>query len=193
MIGFKDVIKGCIKNRNESKELLYKAFYGYLMAVVLRYVNNRAEAEEIVNDTFLKSFNALHKFTIQAENELAIAVFKAWIAKIASRTAIDFLRSRKLFVPLDEVIANEEPITSINVLNQLNAKDILKLLDDLPDIQRVIFNLYEIEGYSHQEISKLLEIPESSCRVYLTRAKEKLRKLYAKTLISTYETNRKSF
>ena len=90
---------------------------------------------------------------------------------------------------IDDVDEQSKPITHINVITDLNVKDILKLLDDLPELHRLIFNLYEIEGFSHQEISKLIQIPESSSRVYLVRAKQKLRELYAKTLISNYETN----
>lgn len=189
MLKFEDVIKGCVKNNNKSKEMVYKSFYGYLMGVILRYTNNRAEAEELVNDTFLKIFKSIHQFVFPAESVALEKLFKAWIAKIASRTAIDFLRTKRIFLSVDDIAEESEPITQINVITELNVKDILKLLDDLPELHKLIFNLYEIEGFSHQEISKLINIPESSSRVYLVRAKQKLRELYAKTLINTYETN----
>ncbi|RZL48656.1 MAG: RNA polymerase sigma factor [Pedobacter sp.] len=190
MFGFEDVIKGCVKNNNKSKEMVYKSFYGYLMAVILRYTNNRNESEELVNDSFIKVFKAIHLFIIPNDNLIAEKAFKAWIAKIASRTAIDFLRTRKTFLSIDDVAEEAEPISTINVISALNVKDILKLLDDLPEIQRLVFNLFEIEGFSHQEIAKIFKIPESSSRVYLTRAKQKLRTLYSNSLINTYETNR---
>ena len=189
MLGFKDVITGCVEHNNKSKEMVYKSFYGYLMAVVLRYTNNRTEAEELVNDTFLKIFKAIHQFVFPPDAEVAEKLFKAWIGKIASRTAIDFLRTRRVFVSIDDIAEEGEPLTHINVITELNVKDILKLLDDLPELHKLVFNLYEIEGFSHLEISKLLNIPESSSRVYLVRSKQKLRALYAKTLINTYETN----
>lgn len=90
---------------------------------------------------------------------------------------------------MDEIVEEQQPITHTNAISQLNAQDILKLLNTLPDIHRVIFNMYEIEGFSHDEISKMLNIPESSSRVYLTRAKSKLRELYSKTLTNSYATN----
>ncbi|TKC12710.1 sigma-70 family RNA polymerase sigma factor [Pedobacter polaris] len=189
MLRFEDVIKGCIRNDNKSKEMVYKSFYGYLMAVILRYTNNRTEAEELVNDTFIKVFKSIHLFIFPSEIPYAEKAFKAWIGKIASRTAIDFLRTRKSFLSIDDFTEEAEPVSSINVISALNVKDILKLLDDLPEIQRLIFNLFEIEGFSHQEIAKIFKIPESSSRVYLTRAKQKLRTLYSNTLINTYETN----
>ncbi len=188
MFKFEEVLKGCLNNDMRSKEMIYKSFYGYLMAVILRYVA-REEAEELVNDTFIKVFKSIHQFIAPADSIAAERAFKGWTSKIASRTAIDFLRGKKLTLSIEDVGAVDEPITSVNVITDLNVKDILKLLDELPENQRLIFNLYEIEGFSHQEISKILNIPESSSRVYLVRAKQKLRIAYAKTLTHFYETN----
>lgn len=189
MIRFEEVINGCLKNDIKCKELIYKSFYGYLMAVILRYVKDRYDAEELVNDTFIKIFKSLGQFHFPAGKEVTDKPFKAWISKIASRTAIDFLRTKRIFLSIDEVTEQQELHTEINVISALHVKDILKLIESLPEIQRMIFNLFEIEGFSHQEIAKLLEIPESSSRVYLTRAKQKLRVSYAKTLIYSNATN----
>lgn len=188
MLSFEKIIVGCLHNESKSKELIYKSFYGYLMAVVLRYVKERDDAEELVNDVFMKVFNAIGQFKLPAQKEEHQKAFKAWISKIASRTAIDFLRTKKELVSMDEVVEEREPATEINVIAALNVKDIMKLLDALPEMQKLIFNLYEIEGYSHDEIARELNIPESSSRVYLTRAKNKLRTLYAKMIINTYAT-----
>lgn len=181
MLKFEDVVNGCIENKNKSKEMMYKSFYGYLMAVTLRYTSSLEEAEELVNDSFIKIFKNLPQFNVAAAGADVVRPFKAWIAKIAARTAIDFLRSKRIFVSIDDVEV-AEPITAVNVISELNVKDILKLLNELPEMHRLVFNLYEIDGYSHQEISTLLNISESSSRVYLTRAKLALRKLYANTL-----------
>lgn len=188
MLHFEEIIAGCAQQKEKSKESLYKAYYGYLMAVILRYVKERDDAEELVNDVYIKIFGAIGQFVLPSDKEHQIRAFKAWISKIASRTAIDFLRSKKEFVSMEDVQAEDEPVSKVNVVEQINAKDILKLLDSLPEMQRVIFNLFEIEGYSHDEIAKTLNIPESSSRVYLTRAKNKLRALYLKRIESTYAT-----
>ena len=189
MLKFEEVLKGCLNNEMKSKEMIYKSFYGYLIAVILRYVRHREEAEELVNDTFIKVFKSIHQFVPPADKLVLEKGFKAWTSKIASRTAIDFLRGKKLLLSIEDVAPEEEPYTTVNIISDLNVKDILKLLEELPEIQRLIFNLYEIEGFSHQEISKILNIPESSSRVYLVRAKQKLRMSYAKTLTHFYETN----
>ena len=189
MLNFEEIIVGCLHNENKSKELIYKSFYGYAIAVILRYVNDRNDAEELVNDVFIKVYKAIPQFNFPKNKEERQKAFKAWIAKIASRTAIDFLRTKRSILSIDDIVEEQEPLTEINIISALNVKDILKLLDALPETQKMIFNLFEIEGFSHDEISKLLNIPESSSRVYLTRAKNKLRALYSKTLINIYETN----
>ncbi|MHA4893728.1 RNA polymerase sigma factor [Pedobacter sp. PWIIR3] len=186
MLQLEDLLKGCVQNKNKAKETIYKSFYGYLMGVVLRYVNDRNDAEEVVNDCFVKIFKHMTSFTIPENKEELPKAFKGWAARISSRTAIDFLRTKKVRVYVDEIEENQQPITEVNVISTLNVQDILRLLNGLPETQKVIFNLYEIEGYSHDEISKLLNISGSSSRVYLTRAKNKLRELYSKTLIQSY-------
>ncbi|MES2417577.1 MAG: RNA polymerase sigma factor [Bacteroidota bacterium] len=169
--------------------MIYKSFYGYLMAVILRYVKDRNDAEEIVNDTFIKIFKSIVQFVPPADKTALEKAFKAWIAKIGSRTAIDFLRSKRVFLSIEEITEAQIPETLVNVVSALHVKDILKLIESLPEIQGLIFNLFEIEGFSHSEIAKLLDIPESSSRVYLTRAKQKLRILYSKSLIYSNATS----
>ncbi|EDM36292.1 putative RNA polymerase ECF-type sigma factor [Pedobacter sp. BAL39] len=188
MLRFKEVLAGCLKNDNKSKEVVYKSFYGYLMGVVFRYVSDRNDAEELVNDSFIKIFKNLSQFAHPRDEDALTKAFKGWIAKISSRTAIDFIRSRRALVYMDDFTEAEQPITEWNALTKLNVQDILRLLNGLPELHRLVFNLYEIEGYAHDEIAKLLSIPESSSRVYLTRAKQKLRVLYSNTSVGTYGT-----
>jgi len=189
MLDLEDAIEGCLKNRSKGKEMIYKSFYGYLMGIVLRYVNDRNDAEELVNDTFIKIFKSIGQFSFPKEKQDLQKAFKGWIARISSRTAIDFLRTRRQHLSIDDVVEEQQPLTEVNALTQLHVMDILKLLNGLPETHRLIFNMYEIEGFSHEEIAKMLSIPESSCRVYLTRAKSKLRELYSKSLTNSYATN----
>src|SRR5690606_29012147 len=97
--------------------------------------------------------------------------------QIVVNSSIDNRRKNlKHSTVLDIEYAEEKPLDH-HIISKINAADILKLLDQLPEMHRVVFNLYEIDGYSHEEIADILEIPSSSSRVYLSRAKEKLRKL----------------
>lgn len=161
-------------------EFVYKRFYGYLFAITLRYVKNQEDAEELVNESFVRVFAKLGTFIGQGAGEQYERQFKAWIARISVNASIDFLRSKKITYSLDEDEAMEMDIPIVEAADDLEVADIMKLLDALPEIQRSIFNLYEIEGYSHEEIANLLNIPESTSRTYLTRAKQKLRNLYVK-------------
>lgn len=189
MLKLEDVISGCLRNDNKSKEMVYKSFYGYLMGVILRYVNDRNDAEELVNDSFIKIFKGLSQFSFPKQDAELQKAFKGWIARISSRSAIDFLRTKRSYISVDDIAEDQIPLTHVNAISQLHVQDIFKLLDALPETHRLVFNMYEIEGFSHEEISKMLNIPESSSRVYLARAKNKLRELYSKTLTTSYATN----
>lgn len=189
ILSIEEIIKGCKKNDNSCKEMMYKSFYGYLMGIILRYVNNSYDGEELVNDCFIKIFKNIDSFQLPNNPADIQKTFKGWIAKIASRTAIDKLRTLKNQAYVDDLTESEHPVNHASVTSDLHVQDILKLLNDLPDTHRLVFNLYEIEGFAHDEISKMMNIPESSSRVYLTRAKNKLRTLYLKTLVNSYEKN----
>lgn len=164
------LISQCKKGSLKHQELLYKHFYGYAMGISLRYSFSRDDALEAVNDAFIKVFNAIHSYDTNK-------AFKAWLRTIIVNTAIDRRRKdmkHQLNLELDHTM----PITGgQNAVGRLNVNDILKMMEALPPIQRTIFNLYEIDGYSHDEIADMLDIPASSSRVYLSRAKEKLRNL----------------
>jgi RNA polymerase sigma-70 factor (ECF subfamily) len=102
---------------------------------------------------------------------------KSWLRKITVNTAIDYYRKDKRFQNHLEADGQTPVFDEIYAPDQLAFEDILKLLHQLPEDQQLVFNLYEVEGYSHREVADRLEITESSSRVYLTRAKNKLRQL----------------
>ncbi len=164
------IISQCKTGSLKYQELLYKQFYSYAMSISLRYSINRDDALEVVNDAFIKVFNAISSF--QSDKP-----FKAWLRTIIVNTAID-RRRKELKFQLNVEMENGMPLTgATTTIENLNVQDILKLMAQLPPIQVTIFNLYEIDGYNHDEIAQLLTIPASSSRVYLSRAKDKLRTL----------------
>jgi RNA polymerase sigma factor (sigma-70 family) len=162
------LIQGCLKGRSKDQEGLYKHFYGYAMGIALRYAKSKDEASEILNDAFLKIF---HKLNTYDSNKL----FKAWLRRILVNTAIDYYRREHKHdnqLPIEKA-GREEYDT--DVIDQLSTEDLFKLIRELPDNYRMVFNLYEIEGYSHDEISALLNIPSGTSKSNLSRAKQKLR------------------
>ena len=144
----------------------------------MRYVKNEFDAEELTNESFMRAFNKIATFSSNDAGERFEKSFRAWLARIAVNMSIDFLRAQKSFVGLDSIAESDHGPQHADVSGNLHVEDIMKLLLQIPDIQRTIFNLYEVEGYSHEEVAALLGIPESTSRTYLTRAKQKLRKLY---------------
>lgn len=140
------------------------------MSISLRFSSCRDNALEITNDSFLKIFNKIESHQIEKE-------FKAWIRRIVVNTAIDYYRREK---KLDVEISIDEAYNELedeSVLDRLNAEEILKLINSLPMIYRYTFTLFEIEGFSHDEIAQQLGITASTSRSNLTRAKKMLRKM----------------
>jgi RNA polymerase sigma-70 factor (ECF subfamily) len=152
----------------KSIELLYKQFYGYAMSIALRYSNSREEACEIINDSFMKAFDKLDQYDNQNS-------FKGWLRRILINTSIDYYRKNIKHTAVMDIEKADTETLDPDIIDQLSANDILGVLRDLPEILRIIFNMYEIEGYSHNEISEQLGIPSSTSRTYLARAKKKLR------------------
>lgn len=165
-----EIIEGCRDYEEDSQEFLYKKFYGYALGVALTYCSKRPDAVEVVNDSFMKVFRNIKTYDISEP-------FKPWLRKIVVNTSIDKARANKRFNNHMEIDAIR-PASSVDVESELNAKQIYRLLNELPELLRFVFNMYEIEGYSHREIAEKLGIAESSSRTYLTRAKAQLRELY---------------
>ena len=165
-----EIIKQCYLMDRKAQEKLYKGYYNYAMSIALRYSESKEDSVEVLNDSFLKVFTKIQQFNL-GEN------FKSWIRKIIINTSIDKYRvSKKKF---NTSFDHDSEISHIsineNLLDNLIADDIIKVIQNLPGVYRITFNLYEIEGYSHTEIGKMLNINESKSRTNLSRAKKKLR------------------
>ena len=174
------IIQGCIQKVEKSQELLYKRFFGYALTIAMIYNSPRDEAMDVVNDSFVKVFSEIRKF----DNTQP---FKGWLRKVVINTTIDRYRKnlkKHSFCDIESIqLFDENP----GIISKLTAQDILILLNKLPDLHKMVFQLYEIEGYSHEKIGAMLNIPESSSRVYLTRTKKKLRELFPVYFNMDYE------
>ncbi|SKB29281.1 RNA polymerase sigma factor [Daejeonella lutea] len=184
VVSEEELIQKCKQGNLIHQEKLYMHFYSYAMGVGLRYLNDRDDALEVVNDSFIKVFKSIGSF----KNEQN---FKPWLRKIVVNTALDRRRKELKHQNQDNIEAAEYVSFAPQAVAHLNAQDILKLLDTLPYVQRTVFNMYEIDGYNHEEIGDLLQISASSSRVNLSRAKEKLREAL-RLEESEYERNDRS-
>lgn len=169
-----DWLEGCKQGKPKSQEMLYKHYYGYAMTICLQYAKNEEEGAEILNDSFFKVFTKIHQYE-------STQPFKTWFRRIIINTAISYYRknNKHTHVNIEDIAPHEQEV-SIDALTKLSAEDILKLLQRLPESQRIVFNLFEIEGYGHEEIAEKLNIAASTSRVHLLRAKQQLRQLVEK-------------
>lgn len=169
-------IQGCKDGKASAQKTLFENFYGYAKKICLRYGSDHAQAEEMVNDAFLKVFKNIHSF-----NEMQS--FQAWFKTVTVRTCIDYYRKFSPKVALVDV--NDMPHLEVNqaeIMDQLSAEEILELVQKLPPSYRTVFSLFVIDGYSHAEIAEMLNINEGTSRSNLVKARLKLQewiKLYA--------------
>ncbi|MDN3548014.1 RNA polymerase sigma factor [Mucilaginibacter aquaedulcis] len=162
------LIAGCLQQNRKDQKMLYKAFYGFAMSICLRYAGNRYEAAEIMNQGFLKVFTNLHKYDTDRP-------FIAWVGRIMMNTSVDYYRSN-LKLSLNDDLDAAEDIGHDELPDQkLNYDDLLVMVQQLPNAYRTVFNLFAIEGFSHEEIATQLGISTGTSKSNLFKAREKLK------------------
>jgi RNA polymerase sigma-70 factor (ECF subfamily) len=162
-----ELIKGCIKQDARCQRLLFDKYAGKMMSVCLRYANDTMEAEDMIQDAFIKVFQYIGQFKFEG-------AFEGWIRRIVVNTAIRHLEKKKLhFKDIDENSQNTPKIEA-QAYNHLGEDDLLKLINQLPDGYRLVFNLNVIEGYSHEEIAEMLNIQAGTSRSQLVKARKML-------------------
>ena len=165
------IIKGCKKGDAKAQAELYHRYKAQLFGVCLRYAAGRQEAEDLLQDGFIQIFKDLYQYRPTGS-------FPGWLRKVVVNVALQHLRKKKnLFATVElDRIANQHE-TEEDLFSSFRAKALLKMVQQLPEGYRAVFNLYVIEGYSHKEIAKQLGINESTSKSQLSRAKAMLRKL----------------
>ena len=177
-------IERCALNNRESQKKLYTSFYGYAMAVCDRYTNNQDDALEILNDGFLKIFKEIHRYKPAYSD--VISSFKGWLRKIMVYTAIDHFRKNHkhaFTVELDNGVIQVSSQTE-TPLDRISYEEIIRAVQKLTPGYRTVFNLFIIEGLSHDEISEKLGISTGTSKSNLAKARRQLQKiLYQENLI----------
>lgn len=177
---FKTLLKACKDYDRKAQRQMVNLLAPFLTSVCRRYENSHAAAQDMVQDSLIRIFN--HLEDCQAEEK----PFMGWCKRITINVCLEQLRKKKL--PL-EFVASEELQHSQNpeILDQLGLEDILLIINKLPESQRLVFNLFVVDGYSHQEIGDLLHIKESNARTLLTRARATLQNLLTEQEILSHE------
>lgn len=147
------------------QKALYTRFSAKMLAICIRYVKNREEAEDILQDGFVKVFNHIQQYSGQGS-------FEGWVRRIMVNTALEALRKKKVDYSSADIQNLEDDYESDNdVMSKMGYQDLLGFIQSLSPGYQVIFNLYVIEGYQHKEIATLLSISEGTSKSQLARAR----------------------
>lgn len=181
------MLAGSIKNNAAAQEALYNRFSPRMLGVCYRFAKNREDAEDMLQDGFIKVFTQLHQY----RNEGAL---EGWIRRIVVHTCINILKKNKKFADSVDIIhATSIHIKEDMIPSIMQAKQVVECIRLLPLGYRTVLNLYAIEGYSHKEIAQMLEIEESTSRSQYTRAKAMLEDVLVKKKIIQKPKERISF
>lgn len=181
------IIQGCVKANRDSQKLFYQQFYGYAAGISMRYCSSQDDAAEITNDGFLKIFRSLDSFNPKYSD--IEASLKGWMKRIIVNTAIDHFRKNRQHLTVAEIFDDhfniaDETETSID---RMAYKEIIAVIQKLSPVYRMVFNLFVIEGYKHEEIAQQLKITVGASKSNLSKARLNIKKMLQETDIKYYE------
>lgn len=172
------LIRKCQENKREAQGEIYKLFSPQLFSVCLRYSNSYEDAQDTFQEGFITIFNKISQYRFQGS-------FEGWMRRIMVNACIEKHRNRNhLYVVNENIISShdetEEPEAGEDAYENFSYEEILRLIQELPDRYRQVFNLYVLEEYSHQEIAEVLQISPGTSKSNLSRAREKLKEMIKK-------------
>lgn len=178
-----ELIEGCIRENIVFQEKLYRMYCGRMMGVCLRYMSSREEAEDVLQEGFIKVFDKIASFRQDGPLE-------AWIRRIMVNTSLNQIHRNKRhsFSEDLEHLAETERAGPDSISEKLDAKDLLKIIEKLPSGYRSVFNLFAIEGYGHKEIGEMLQISESTSKTQYMKARK-----YIIQLLEQMKTHHEKF
>jgi len=163
-----NIIAGCLKEKRWAQQVLYKHYVGLMYGICLRYTGNKVDAEDVMQDGFIKIFENIRLFRNEGS-------FEGWMKRIMINTALCFLRQKTK----NQLIYQQTEIADIveddnEIENDIPYIELMNIIQKLPEGARMVFNMYAIEEYSHKEISELLGISEGTSKSQLSRARKTL-------------------
>ena len=166
---FKSIISDCIAGSQKAQAKLYHHFAPKMFGVCLRYAKDATEAEDNLQDGFIKVFANLNSFRQEGS-------FEGWIRRIMINVSLEKLRKQHVMYPVEDVTIYDSVNFSDDVIAKISADELVKLIQELPPRYRMVFNLYVIEGMSHQEIAQEMSITQGTSKSNLARAREIMKK-----------------
>lgn len=163
-----ELIQKCIKGNGKAQRELYDRYAAKLMPVAMRYAKSQADAEDILQDAFIKIFKSLATFRQEAQ-------FSTWMRRIVVNTAINHNRKKLYQQPMLDIEKTPLHVEKELVISHLHFTEILAMMQKLPVGCRTVFNLFAIEGYGHKEIAEMMEITEGTSKSQYSRARALLK------------------
>ncbi|MEY5047303.1 MAG: hypothetical protein RLZZ175_662 [Bacteroidota bacterium] len=160
------IISACKRNDRKAQKAIYETYANRMLAICMRYVKSRQDAEDVLQEGFLKIFDQINTFRNEGS-------FEGWMKRIFVGLAIDNFRKNKN-IDLNDSLENVDFQNDENIYSKFSAQEIINSIAELPDGFRMIFNLYAIEGFTHKEIAEKLSISEGTSKSQFARAKMKL-------------------
>jgi RNA polymerase sigma-70 factor (ECF subfamily) len=171
------IIEGCRERNPLAQKELYETFRAKMYGVCLRYAGNYDDAQDILQDGFLKVFEKIDQFGFKG-------AFEGWIRRIMVNTALERFRSNQQVININDNIREIENEQQHDFTAEIDARELVRMVQELSPKYRVVFNLYAIEGYTHKEIGDMLGITEGTSKSNLSRARdilqEKVNRMYLK-------------
>lgn len=175
------LIEECIKGNEDAQKELYGKYARKLYAICNRYSDNYQVAEDILQDSFIRIFDKLKSFRSQGS-------FEGWMKRITINTALESLKKKKIVsVSIDSKVSCPEIACDENIFSNLSSKDIIAMIQKIPEGYREVLNLFTIDGYTHLEIAKMLGISEANSKLRLNRARNMLKEKLTHSNIVSHE------
>lgn len=179
----KEIIKGCLKRKRRAQKALFEKYHASLMGICMRYAKSKSEAEDILLMGFARIFKKMETYSGNGS-------FEGWMKKIVVHIAIDnFRKNSKHYFHENIDDASVDLEYADYIPDNLTRKEILKTIQELPNGYRMVFNLFAIEGYSHQEIADMVGISESTSKTQYLKARKKLQARLSGMYYQVFENN----
>jgi RNA polymerase sigma-70 factor (ECF subfamily) len=176
------VVRECQVNNPEAQRELYDMFKAKMFGTCLRYAGNYDDAQDILQEGFIKVFEKIHQFGFKGS-------FEGWIRKVMVNTALEKYRLHYRQVPVDENLSEAEYNEGSDIGSDIDAGELIRIIQELTPRYRIVFNLYALEGFSHKEISDMLKISEGTSKSNLSRARAILQEKVNKFYLRKVQTN----
>ncbi|MDH3708629.1 MAG: RNA polymerase sigma factor [Cyclobacteriaceae bacterium] len=174
------LIAGCTKGERGMQRALYERYAGAMLVVCMRYCKNKDDAEDILQEAFIKVFKSIQSF--KGDSTLGY-----WVKRVVINTALNYQRGKLYLFPMVDINEIDPKQTQDLTLSNYQMEELLKMIQSLPIGCQVIFNMYAIEGYKHREIAKMLDISEGTSKSQYARARLLLQQMMADADKINYE------